>query len=184
MERITRFLAPALRGTCQMLGGGKLTFFPSSHTRGGPPHTSPSAIHSRPLPVCPASVSPPTPPPRGMNTLRPLIEDISSLAPLAVTPRYTLPQRPLHLVELSGGIATGLEAVLKARNAVASYIWADIDPDAHIAIAHRLTRLRHRHPNLLPGRQSMVGTSDYPGTHEPSPLLYSRRPSQQGWTSS
>jgi hypothetical protein len=96
------------------------------------------------------------PPPRGINTLRPLIEDISSPALLADTPRYTLPQRPLHLVELCGGIATWLDAVLKAGHAVASYTWADIDLDVHTATAHRLTRLRHRHPNLLP-REAIDG---------------------------
>jgi len=33
MERITRFLAPALCGTCQM-SEEQLTLFPNSHTRG------------------------------------------------------------------------------------------------------------------------------------------------------
>jgi hypothetical protein len=53
-------------------------------------------------------------------------------------------------VELCGGIATGLEAVLKAGHKVASYTWADIDPDAHTATTHRLARLHSRHPLLLP----------------------------------
>jgi hypothetical protein len=54
------------------------------------------------------------------------------------------------MVELCGGIATGLEAALKAGLTIASYTWADIDPDAHTATAHRLKRLQHRHPLLLP----------------------------------
>ena len=33
---------------------------------------------------------------------------------------------------------------------MASYTWADIDPDAHTATSHRLTRLHSRHPQLLP----------------------------------
>ena len=53
-------------------------------------------------------------------------------------------------MELCGGIATGLEAVLKAGRKVASYTWADIDPDAHVATTHRLARLHSRHPLLLP----------------------------------
>ena len=61
-----------------------------------------------------------------------------------------MPQRPLHMVELCGGIATGLEAALKSGLTIASYTWADIDPDAHTATAHRLKRLQHRHPLLLP----------------------------------
>ncbi len=61
-----------------------------------------------------------------------------------------MPDRPIHLVELCGGIATGLEALLKAGHAVASYAWADVDPDAHAATIHRLARLHARHPLLLP----------------------------------
>ncbi len=53
-------------------------------------------------------------------------------------------------MELCGGIATGLEAALKAGLSIASYTWADIDPDAHTTTAHRLTRLQSRHPLLLP----------------------------------
>ncbi len=61
-----------------------------------------------------------------------------------------MPHRPLHLVELCGGIATGLEAALKAGLSIASYTWADIDPNAHTATSHMLTRLHRRHPLLLP----------------------------------
>ena len=53
------------------------------------------------------------------------------------------------MVELCGGIATGLEAAIKAGLSIASYTWADIDPDAHTTTAHRLTRLQSRHPLLL-----------------------------------
>ena len=120
----------------------------SPHLPLGPPFTTLTGLASFHLPV--------HPPPRAKNTLRPLIENISSPAPLADTPRYTLPQRPLHLVELCGGIATGLEAVLEAGHAVASCTWADIDQDAHTTTSHRLTRLRHRHPNLLP-REAIDG---------------------------
>jgi hypothetical protein len=65
-------------------------------------------------------------------------------------PRYILPRRPIYLVELCGGMAIGLEAILKAGHAVASYTWADIDPDAHTATSNRLARLHNRHPLLLP----------------------------------
>ncbi len=33
---------------------------------------------------------------------------------------------------------------------MASYTWADIDPDAHTATSHRLARLHDRHPLLFP----------------------------------
>ena len=52
-------------------------------------------------------------------------------------------------MELCGGIATGLEAILKAGHEVASYTSVDIDPNAHTATAHRLARLHSRHPRLL-----------------------------------
>jgi hypothetical protein len=53
-------------------------------------------------------------------------------------------------VGLHGGIAIGMEAVLKAGHAVASYTWADIDPDAHTATSHKHARLHSRHLLLLP----------------------------------
>ncbi len=69
---------------------------------------------------------------------------------LADIPRYILPHRPIHLVELCSGIATRLEVVLKSGHVVASYTWVDIDLDAHTATSHRLARLHDRHPLLLP----------------------------------
>ena len=53
-------------------------------------------------------------------------------------------------MELCGGIAIGLEAFLKSGHAVASYTWADIDPDTHTATTHKLAHLPNRHPLLLP----------------------------------
>ncbi len=69
---------------------------------------------------------------------------------LTDTTRYILPHRPIHLVELCGGIATGLESALKSGHSVASYTRVDIDPDAHTATSHRLARLHYRPPLLLP----------------------------------
>ena len=39
---------------------------------------------------------------------------------------------------------------MKADHKVASYTWADIDPDAHTATTHKLAMLHSRHPLLLP----------------------------------
>jgi hypothetical protein len=58
-------------------------------------------------------------------------------------PLFNPPHRPLQLLGLCGGIATG-EAFLKAGHAVASYTWSDIDPDAHATTSHMLTRLHLR----------------------------------------
>ena len=52
--------------------------------------------------------------------------------------------------EVCAGIATGLEALLRAGHRIASYSWADINPDAHTATAHRIYALHTRYPTLLP----------------------------------
>ena len=54
------------------------------------------------------------------------------------------------LVEFCGGIATRMEAVLKVGHVVASYTWADINPDVHTTKTHKLARVHNRHPLLLP----------------------------------
>jgi len=95
---------------------------------------------------------------------RPPPTDLPPAHALADIPKYTLPQRPIHLVELCGGIATRLESVLKSGHAVASYTWADIDPDAHTVTAHRLARLYDRHPSYSPRRLWRVGTPASPWT--------------------
>ncbi len=63
-----------------------------------------------------------------------------------------LSQVPLLIVELCGGLATGLEAVLRAGYAINSYAWVDIDPYAHIAVSHRIADLRLKFPLLIPSK--------------------------------
>ena len=70
-------------------------------------------------------------------------------------------------MELCGGIATGMEAILKAGHKVASYTWADIDPDAHTATIHRLARLRNRDPLLLPPEATIGWDTRLPRTPGP-----------------
>jgi len=151
-KRIHQILAPALRITCHMTTD-QIRFFPNTRETRRRPHTTPAERPMRPFPVRPAAISPRTPP-RG--------PPIPSRRPpnnsLAAIPRYALPHRPIHLVELCGGIATGLEAILKSGHAVASYTWADIDQDAHTATSHRLARLHARHPLLLLRKLQRVGT--------------------------
>jgi len=53
-------------------------------------------------------------------------------------------------VELCGGLATGLEALLKVGYAINSYIWVDIDLDAHAAASYRIAHTRLLYPYLLP----------------------------------
>jgi hypothetical protein len=63
---------------------------------------------------------------------------------------HRLPHTPLWIVELCGGLATGLEALLRASYAISSYAWIDTNPDAHTAASHRITYLRLLFPHLLP----------------------------------
>ena len=53
-------------------------------------------------------------------------------------------------MELCGALATGLEALFRAGYAIRSLVWVDIDPDAHMAVSHRITHLRQQFPTLLP----------------------------------
>ena len=57
---------------------------------------------------------------------------------------------PLRIVELCGGLASGLEALLRAGYAISSNAWVDTDPDAHTVVSHRIASLRHQFPHLLP----------------------------------
>jgi len=125
-------------------------FFPEHKGGGGRPYTPPAERPIRPFPVCPAAISPRTPPLGMPKSSRHPPKDTPSPHALASIPRYILPRIPIHLVEICGGMATILEAIFKAGHAVASYTWADIDPDARTTTSHRLARLHNRHPLLLP----------------------------------
>jgi len=155
MDRINQVLAHALRNACHMTID-KLKFFANTREEEGRPYTSPTERPKRPFPVCPTATSLCTPPKNMPRSSRPPPKDTPSPHALANIPRHILPQRPIHLVELCGGMTTGLEAILKARHTVASYTWVDIDPDAHTATTHKLARLHNQHPLLLP-REAMEG---------------------------
>ena len=55
---------------------------------------------------------------------------------------HRLYRAPLRVVELCGGLATGLEALLGAGYAIGSYVWVGIDPNAHTTASHRIAHLR------------------------------------------
>ncbi len=63
---------------------------------------------------------------------------------------HRLPRVALQIVELCRGLTTGLEALLRAGYAIRSYVWVDIDPDAHMAVSYRITHLRQQFPSLIP----------------------------------
>ena len=115
----------------------------------------------RPLPIALPPHSPNITPPRHTQPHHPLMRSLHSdpvpsrpgLASdpsLVGLPPCPLPDSPVSLVEICGGIATGLEAHLRAGHAIRSYAWADINPDAYLATKHRLQLLRTRYPRQLP----------------------------------
>jgi hypothetical protein len=65
-------------------------------------------------------------------------------------PLYEIPQHPLNVLEIYGGTAAGLEALLRTGHYIHKYIWADTNPDAHTSTKHRLTQLHQQHPLQLP----------------------------------
>ena len=140
---------PAVRAVCQVPDQHVELLPPDAKTRLTRPlrhHSHARPLPSRPLPSLGSqpSLGPHDtglPPPE----LWPLQPDLRQVR------RYTSPtDRPLHIVEICGGLATGLHAALRAGHVVASYSWADINPDALVAARARLRRLHHRYPDQLP----------------------------------
>ena len=142
-------LVPAVRAVCQVPDQHMELLPPDAKTRLTRPLRHHS--HARPLPsrLLPSWGSQPSLGPRDTG-LPPL--ELWPLQPdLRQVRRYTSPtDRPLHIVEICGGLATGLHAALRAGHAVASYSWADINPDTLVAARARLRRLHHRYPDQLP----------------------------------
>ena len=60
-DHIHQILAPALRSTCQ-ISTDQLRFFPNTREKRGQPYTPPKERPMRPFTICPAAISPPTPP--------------------------------------------------------------------------------------------------------------------------
>ena len=105
LERIHQILAPTLRNACHMRAY-QLRFFPNTRETRGRTYTPPSERPMRPFPVYPAAISPLNPPMGMPRPSRTLPKDNPPAPALAAIPRYILPHRPIHLVELCGGIAT------------------------------------------------------------------------------
>ena len=57
---------------------------------------------------------------------------------------------PLTVIELCGGIGTGLEALLQAGYTVGSYTWADINPDGHTVLQHTIPHLHTKYKDQFP----------------------------------
>ena len=63
--------------------------------------------------------------------------------------QYTLPHHTLTVLEFFGGMAAGLEALLRAGHHMHIYVWADTNPNAHAATLHRLNHLHKAYPEQL-----------------------------------
>ena len=57
-------------------------------------------------------------------------------------------QRGVVIVDLCGGIATTLDALLQLGYYVQAYAYSDVDPIAQRAATHRVQQLRSRFPHL------------------------------------
>jgi len=129
-----------------------------------------------PIPRCPARITttgPPssTTPPKGHYS-----RDSSDYVPNLGHIRFLrLSRIPLRIVELCGGLATGLEALLIHGYEISSYAWVDTEPDAHTAASHRISSHRRPYGN---------GTPDFRLTSAPSPLSSSTLHSRRECTSS
>jgi hypothetical protein len=149
-SRIHRILAPTIQVVCHVTPA-QTTFFPSKI------FTSTGALPQQgrhpacPIPMCPAIMPTigawtPNTPSRGQYS-GPPSNHIPNLGQIR---SHRLPRKPLQTVELCGGLATGLEAILIAGYAICSDVWVDIDPDAHMVVSNRITHLRLQISNLLP----------------------------------
>ena len=64
-------------------------------------------------------------------------------------------------------------ALLIVGHAISSYVWVDIDPDAHTVVSHRITHLRHQFPYLIPPEAIKDWDSRLPmDAHTISPELF------------
>ncbi len=143
-------MAPAIRDVCEFTPA-RTNIFPRANTHGQEALPLHGRHPTRPIPRCSAnsgntwSLAPPTP----------LWEHLSCTSfaqnPLLQQARpHQLSHSPIRVAELCSGLATSLEALLKAGYTIGHYACVDTDPHAHIAASQRAMFLKHRFPHLLP----------------------------------
>ena len=144
-HRLQQVLAPAIKEVCQV-PDPHIPLFPRAGlvSRGA----IPSWVDTiRPVPISYPPRAPDTP---GTTATHPSTfsqhMDTCTHWPcdpsLVDIPTCPLRNTPVSLVEICGGIATGLEALQRAGHSIRSYAWADINPDAYLATKRRLRLLR------------------------------------------
>ena len=93
--------------------------------------------------------------------------DVSRLPTVTDIPVRPLePERPIHLMELCGGIATFLEACLRNGLSVSRYTYSDASSMARQAAHRRITRLQRRYPRQLPAAAIEEWTSVSQDVHQ------------------
>ena len=118
---IHKILAPSIQDVCQMTPA--LTkFFPRTNA-----NSQGALLHhghhpTRPIPRCPVNITPtwptaPPTPPRGhySSTSSGYVPKLGQIC------SYRLPRNPLRIMKFCGGLATGLEALLRVGYAISSY---------------------------------------------------------------
>ena len=111
------------------------------------PHTiAAPKTYPDPLPV----TARPTPPPLNPAEFHPT--QTWPLQPVLPTlPQFAVNKTtPLTVIELCGGIGTGLEALLQAGYTIGSYSWADINPDGHTELQHVIPQLHAKYKDKFP----------------------------------
>jgi len=89
-DRITHILAPALQKVCQMTAE-QIKFFPNKRTTKERSIIPPPIQHTRPLPICPATISPSTPPAGRPRPPQPTPTGAPALPSPTSLPTYTIP---------------------------------------------------------------------------------------------
>ena len=93
--------------------------------------------------------------------------DVSRLPTVTDIPVRPLePERPIHLMELCGGIATFLEACLRNGLSISRYTYSDASSMARQAAHRRITRLQCRYPRQLPAAAVDEWTSVSQDVHQ------------------
>jgi hypothetical protein len=165
-DRLQNILIPGLQQACQDTNQ-TITLFPTNT----PPQQNTTTLvlltpPTRPLPMNrpPATTTTPITTPHNTNpstTSKNKNKAHTPFPPTQETPwppepspqqigQHTLPYTPLTILELCGGTATGLKALVKAGHHIKTYACADTDPDAYIALQHRITQMREKYSRRLP----------------------------------
>jgi len=138
---IHKITALAIQDVCQMTP--ELTkFFPRTNTNSQGALSHHGRHPTRPIPRCPANNTttwPPAPitPPRGHypGVSSGYVPNLGQIGP------HRLFRIPLRVVELCGGLTTGLEVLLRSSYVIRSSAWVDTNQDAHTAASERIAHL-------------------------------------------